>query len=166
MIKKSKPWNWEAATALFISGLALATSIWQGYAAQKHARLSVTPFMQTEVHETRDSVWELTLTNKGVGPAMIEKITYEWAGKNYGEEVMDVVQAVTQKSKLGNVMYSTMGETIFSPNESHVLIHLTGADVCAKMHASFASVKLTITYTSIYEEKWINENNTIKKVSN
>ena len=165
MTKIQKKWNWEAMAAIFVSLCALSVSILQEQSTQRHARLSVLPFVQTEVREMQDSTWELIINNKGVGPAMIKKIEYTFENKNYDERIDDLAIDIVGQNKLKNFAFGRYGGTVISVNESSMLVRMTGKYNTQKLSENYSKIKVKITFASIYEEVWVSENNVIKKLN-
>ena len=164
MTKIQKKWNWEAMAAIFVSLCALSVSILQERSAQRHARLSVLPFVQTDVQERQDSTWELTISNKGVGPAMIKKIEYTFENKNYDERIDDLVADIVGHKKF-EFAFGMYGGMVISANESSMLVRLAGKYNTQKFRENYSKIKVKITFASIYEEVWTSENNVIKKLN-
>lgn len=63
-----------SCAAMFISFLALVISIWQGYEAKKHNRLSFTPYLQISPRLVGDISSGLYLENAGTGTAFFKSI--------------------------------------------------------------------------------------------
>jgi len=68
---------------VFIAVMAVVVSIWQVRISQEHNKLSVKPFMDSFTGWVSAEEWMITLTNEGVGPAIIVGIDYNVNGKTY-----------------------------------------------------------------------------------
>lgn len=60
-----------AISSVVIAVCALGISIWQGYIARQHNKLSVVPMLHVDVDQTEGKDIEIVSVNNGVGPAII-----------------------------------------------------------------------------------------------
>ncbi|MEO3714527.1 hypothetical protein [Roseateles flavus] len=78
--------RWATITAIrtrtmVVSVCALAATLWQGYAIQKHNRLMVQPILDTELNTELDGSWTLLVQNSGLGPARVTRADIQVDGK-------------------------------------------------------------------------------------
>lgn len=66
---------------MVVSICALAATMWQGYAIQKHNRLMVQPVLDTELNVQLDGSWILLVQNSGLGPARVTSVDLRVDGK-------------------------------------------------------------------------------------
>lgn len=66
---------------MVVSICALAATLWQGYAIQKHNRLMVQPILDTELNIELDGNWILLVQNSGLGPARVTSVDLRVDGK-------------------------------------------------------------------------------------
>lgn len=69
---------WASVTAIrtrtmVVSICALAATLWQGYAIQKHNRLMVQPILDTEINTEPNGDWIILVQNNGLGPARVSQ---------------------------------------------------------------------------------------------
>ena len=71
--------DWIALSAMIVAVFALFVTIWDSYQSRKHNRLSVKPFLGigVDIHEKV----EFTLSNQGIGPAVIKEFSVYFDGK-------------------------------------------------------------------------------------
>jgi hypothetical protein len=83
-------------SSIVIALAALFVACWQGHLARTHNRLSVLPNLQTHTDENNagnTGTIELTLSNSGIGPAIIKAIQLKKNGKPVGELSNELVYA-------------------------------------------------------------------------
>jgi hypothetical protein len=64
-----------AISSVVIAVCALGISIWQGYIARQHNKLSVVPILHVDLDTTEGKDIEIVSVNNGVGPAIITHFT-------------------------------------------------------------------------------------------
>lgn len=62
---------------------AVVVSVWQVRLAQTHNMLSVRPYMDFFSGWNTETEWEVTLSNEGVGPAILKGMEFTYQGKTY-----------------------------------------------------------------------------------
>ncbi|MDD9893285.1 MAG: hypothetical protein OXT49_07255 [Gammaproteobacteria bacterium] len=150
------------ACAVFVSCCALATSIWQAYAARKHNRLSVTPHLTTWFNEWySDKKFELILMNNGVGPAKITSFKVYVDGV-----VLEGVRSNILKQAVAKLFdgynYSSaqsfLGRTYsMRVNESCELLNIEfhgDSPTEAQMEKIIRRLDIQIDYASMYEQSF------------
>jgi len=77
--------DWQVAIGIsscIIALCALIFTIWQGFQARKHNKLSYKPHLTTWVHSDADKgFYKMDLINNGLGPALIENFVLKVDGK-------------------------------------------------------------------------------------
>jgi len=156
-------------SAILISLLTLVIFIYQTNIMHEQSRLSVTPRLLFGVHSIyQDSLltYNITLENKGIGPAIVEKATAIYQGKTFEMQWEEMFsEAAPELGELGE--FQSMGSvskgTTLSADEEKILIsyqfHLSNLD---KILESFDlsdegdfPFDMEIIYRSIYEsERW------------
>lgn len=79
MSSSKKTINWEkyaALSSMFVAVFALAISIWQGYTMKEHNKLSLRPYLETELNNDEAGSWELFINNHGMGPAQASQVHF------------------------------------------------------------------------------------------
>jgi hypothetical protein len=144
-------------TAIIVSGLALVVSVMQTYYQQKHLYSSAWPHIQVspDREEQADSTKNkttLTISNKGVGPAIIESISYEFQGKKF--ERIDALVPVIIGNNFTGSFRTLRPDDVLAQNESIIHFSIIGAKNSRILNAAFTKIKLKIVYRSIYDERW------------
>lgn len=130
--------------AIFIAILALVVSIYEGYEIRKHNRMSLRPYIDSSVFMHEDKLFRLTITNEGLGPAIVQEFSVFANGKKV-ESWNDAMSEVGMKkfSRLGNLK---KGE-IIAEGESVVLVQI---DTLMEKYG----LKYILKYNSIYDERF------------
>ncbi len=90
-------WLSGLGASAFIAVIALGFAIWQGWQNQKHNKLSVQPLLEflgyigngDDDEEEDEDIWkyEVSLVNRGLGPAIIESFVLVYDGDDGIEEI-------------------------------------------------------------------------------
>ena len=78
-----------ALSAVVIAICALFTSVWEARIARRHNVLSVRPHIEVVVDSTPTEVCVLSFKNGGLGPAMIDAISFHFEGATYQPKSVD-----------------------------------------------------------------------------
>ena len=148
--------NWEKQTALWsmlVALCALATSIWQGYSMQQHNRLSLRPYLETEINIKEDGRWELFINNNGMGPAQVKGLQYFVDGKSYASRE-DFLRALGEDPDC--YMRGNIGR--FYKVEDRQMVYSAYRKPCFKTDsermAMFSRMQIVIDYQSLYGEPY------------
>ena len=148
-----------ATMATIVSVCALGVSLMQTYYQHKYLHAAAWAHLQASENryeDVKDSTKCLTtikLMNKGVGPAIIESIEYQYKGKKI-ENIEIMVHKMIGNKFNGNLSYKgiTAGEVI-AQNEEFDFVSISG--VKAKVFAEqLVYAKVKIIYTSVHDQKW------------
>jgi len=85
--------HWVALTAIFVSLATLTVYIYQARLMQRQQHASVWPFVECMPSFYEGVGLQYIAENKGVGPALIKKVTYTFAG-NQTESLDSLFQMV------------------------------------------------------------------------
>lgn len=137
---------------VFIAVMAVVVSIWQVRISQEHNRLSVTPFMDSFSGWISEDEWRVTLSNEGVGPAIITGVDYNWNGKTY-KNWDRLFEAIGMDRSKRSASY-TFGYP--SPFATDKKIDFLGLRISEKEYSEIYNrnmgVEVIIHYESIYKE--------------
>jgi hypothetical protein len=158
---------------LIVAILALVTAVLSAYATRVHNRLSVKPLLNISLDFSEGKVG-LKVKNCGVGPAIIKTIQvrfqnelFDGSKMDWGVKIGNEYKAVLSKenksellTEMDKTFYSIyMPGDIITANESYYLYesmdNVTNNEVLALLYLLLLDVGLKITYTSIYNEKFI-----------
>ena len=147
--------------AVVSSMCALGITFYQANLQRTQQYASVWPYMvayMTDLPATdKTPQFVIALSNKGVGPAIIQEAAINYKGKLYHNEV-DVVNAVLEGDTTTSLVHSPLWKgRVVSPGEEALWITLRGAGV-AKFRTATANMTIKIRYASVYNEEWVFNN--------
>lgn len=125
---------------------ALVVSVWQVKISQEHNKLSVRPFLNFS-SGWDGSIWMVSMSNEGVGPAIITRVDYTYEGVTYNQ-VDDVLKA-------SNLITNRINSTNFGTNspfaveKSTVFLQLKRKD---SVFRKPLGISVSVKYESIYKE--------------
>jgi hypothetical protein len=133
---------------LVIALLAVVVSVWQGQILQAHNKLSVKPFMDyltaTRADSTNTIIQSVTLSNRGIGPAIIQDVTYSFKNVDFNT-LTEVLDSVGIRSEV-RTMYEYGENTVLSPDNELLVLRIEKKDY------KRIGISVSIQYQSIYEE--------------
>jgi hypothetical protein len=142
--------------ATIVSTCALVVSLMQTYYQHKYLHAAAWPHIQATAnrYEDKDSTKcsiSIKLMNKGVGPSIVESVSYQYKGKN-----VDNIEALIHKTigkKFGG-SYKGVGKgEVIAQNEEFDLVSIIGGK--AKLFTeNLIYVKMKIVYSSVHDQKW------------
>lgn len=148
---RRRDWNAVAAViAALIGLLALTVSGYTAWLQRQQVRAEVWPYLQRGISPNRRNV---TLTNKGVGPASVRrvKVFVDGQPQRSWPEVFDALGL----HQLRNTPYSTTRGVVISPGESIQQIRFRDDDSFARFYAEYGRIQVAICYCSALNECWI-----------
>lgn len=147
-----------ATMATIVSVCALVVSVMQTYYQHKYLHAAAWPHIQLEesvignIDSTKNTV-SIKFMNKGVGPAIIESMTFQYKGKFY-KNIDDLSKEIIgHGSYMRSFKKVSIGEVV-AQNEAFDLIFLQGAAPSRLFSAAIPQIKTRIIYTSVHDEKW------------
>lgn len=136
-----------------IAVCAVVVSVWQGRIAaeqseiaRKHNRLTVKPYLDFFYGWYALDDWKLTLSNEGIGPAIIKKVSYKYDGETY-HNWDDVLRAADLlKARTGS--YNMSPDSPFAVDKTVVFLRLNIQEESVRT----IGIEILIEYESVYEE--------------
>lgn len=146
-----------ATMASFVGICALIVSITQTHYQRKYLYASAWPHLQIAVfrEEEKDSTKNTTsvkLMNKGIGPAIVESVSYEYKGKKTGS-LEELIKAVVGKMFSGSYKSLSVDEVI-AQNEEIIHVSIIGARESRIFNEEMGYIKVKINYKSVHDEHW------------
>lgn len=95
----------------------------------------------------------LTVENKGIGPAVIKKMTMEVEGRpvaDYGA----LLRRLLERDSNISYSYSVLSGRVLKPGEEVVTLEVTDPADALKIYRTDKEVTIDICYCSIYERCW------------
>lgn len=127
---------------------AVLVSVWQMQAAQKHNRLSVRPFLETFTGWVGEGTWQISLSNHGIGPAIITKVEYEFGGKTYRQWDTVLDAAKLRADRRGSHNFN--GKSYLAPGTEIEFLTLERSQITNPL-----GIKIRMLYESVYEEPFV-----------
>jgi hypothetical protein len=158
---KNPVWRAEWVIALSAVVVSLATMglyIYQARIMQSQQLASVWPYIEwTTTFSHADGV-DLSVINKGVGPARVKKTKLLLDGKEI-TDVREMLHILTSgKSDSLSIFGSVVDDRVLASGEEVRLFHMTGKDIdMNKTIAAFKKVEYFVCYCSIYDECWTSQ---------
>jgi len=170
-MKENKFWNSEkliGMVAFVISIGTLFTFIYQTNIMREHQRASVLPYLEIWNSRVGNQVYELNLYNNGIGPAFIQdiKVKYKDTVINIDtvingdpDRLVRYLMEHSDTSKRFTYRCSNIkkGRLIRAGEKISMVAAHDSSETVKTLRKIFNSKKTTIeiTYSSIYNEKWI-----------
>lgn len=148
---RRRDWNATAAViAALIGLLALWVSGYTAWLQRQQVRAEVWPYLQPGISLSRKNI---TLSNKGVGPASVRRVKIFVDGKpqHSWPEVFDALGL----HDLRNTPASTINGIVISPGEEVHQISLPDEEKFARFSAQYQRIDLAICYCSALNECWV-----------
>lgn len=153
-------------TRTIIALIALLIAVHQGYASRKHNKLSVQPYLCDHLDlNSQDKTIHFKIINKGLGTAKISSFKYLWDKQ--------VINSTTLEQKIKIMVGEDVIFTIHSMGKGHALskdeeVSIIFIKIPSQNHEQcnakekydaiqsnlLKSLRLTINYKSIYEQKF------------
>lgn len=164
--KKKKFWTSNkilSLSAIFMSACTLIVLIYQTNLMRKQQYMSEFPYLELGNYGGGTPNFRFSLTNNGVGPALIKSVKIQNKGKVYEEDLEAYLSRTIQPKDSLYFYYSNLGKgQLIPPNHTVDLISLyNGTSNDAHKLAQFIhdeEVDLEIEYASIYGERWVFSN--------
>ncbi len=147
-----------AIMATTVSICALVVSVMQTYYQHRYLHASSWPHIQIDANrfESGDSTKNYVLikvTNKGIGPAIIESVVYEFKGKKF-DSIDELTNTVLNKSSFKGGMQPLSAGVVIGQNEEIEHLKVMGAREYRQLLANLVNIKMTVIYQSVHGERW------------
>jgi len=161
--RKKKFWTNEkilSLSAIFMSACTLLVLIYQTNLMRQQQAMSVYPHLQLINNGTNSPKFKYSLTNTGVGPALIKSVTINYKGKVH--EMVDLATHLARTIPEDSLNYSHSnimpGQLIPPNNTIHIAELNSGGSAAARKLYSYIhdkELEFEIEYASIYGDKWM-----------
>lgn len=147
-----------ATMASFVGICALIVSITQTHYQRKYLfssawpHLQVAPYRHENSKDSTKNTITVKLMNKGIGPAIVESVSYEYKGKQY-QQLAKLIEAVVGKEFSGSYKTISVDEVI-AQNEEFDHISIIGARESRIFNEELVNIRLKIIYKSVHDERW------------
>ncbi|HJV21760.1 MAG TPA: hypothetical protein VJ570_03635 [Holophagaceae bacterium] len=150
-------------TALFVSLSTLGVYIYQAKVMKEQQHVSVWPYVEWTTGNVKD--FHVTVKNKGVGPALIQKVDMTLDGKPV-HTATELVSAVCGPDwSLQGLINSSLEGRVMAPGEEVSPITITDVTEGRAFEAQMRkhAFKLRITYCSIYGDCWSTDGQRVQR---
>lgn len=157
---------YEVATqigTLFIAALAFFVTAVQTYTTHKHNKRMVTPHLGGQWESDHDELtYQYTITNNGLGPAIVKRATYHFDGKTFSNPTHNQIEEILEKLFAPHDRTQSFG--VYGINEyipkgdSKVILGLafktTAVDMDKVIDQIQSRTKIEIEYRSLVGQKF------------
>lgn len=149
--------NIIALSTAIIALAAVGIAIWQGYLNRAHFRLSVKPHIVVHWAILPGQPVTFTMTNNGLGPAIIKKFFVVIDGKEFNADETEPFPKCLQMLNLLGTEYTyhlpTKGDAV-GVNQKLILLELKGSNVAHEELAGILErMKFKVIFSSMYNDK-------------
>ena len=150
-----------AVASIIIAVVALVVAVWQGVITRRHNRLSVTPYLVVAcMVKSRKPQIELSLANRGLGPALIRKIRVKIDGEYVSNNVdlwLEHLKTLDIPWEYSQVDFPHEGSFIAADSKQSLLVveinndNFNSLELYKQLKERF---QIEIDYESIYGEEY------------
>jgi len=147
-----------AVSAVFISLVTLAVSIYQAQIMSQDLRSSAWPYIQWDLTQRSDEGFILSVHNKGIGPALLKstELSYD------GETVKDARRLIAKFVSIDSIglFYSNIDNTVMAPGDRVEFFHIYVDNteeyqrLLQTLRPLFQKISFRICYCDIYGDCW------------
>ncbi len=153
--------------ALTMAIAAVVVAFYETSIMREQARLAVKPSVWMETNTSTSNKeddeggeFELTIKNRGLGPATLEYFTIQWQGKyirNWKEWLTHVPLTSADEKTLTGISYTSVPKEYVLPNgdDLQALSIRAPSDLIRRIDTASEQYEYTICSCSFYEECWI-----------
>jgi hypothetical protein len=154
MTNKRQPEFYIAIVSLLLSLAAFLTSVIQTVIMQSQQKASVWPHVEV-THGVQSGEYYMKVKNKGVGPAIIKNVAFNFEGKSY-EVAMDCAKAIINDTSFHEWRFSTypFHNSVFAANEEIETLRINDIKFVYKIIENGEGFNFKVRYASIYGEEW------------
>ncbi len=156
-----KPDMIVALAATVTSICALIVAVQQTQIMQEQQRASAWPHLEWLPSNVPD--FRITVSNKGLGPAIVEDVRIRYNGKDYGADIERLFRQVPGADTL-NFITSTVKGRVVAPGESIDMLLIRDPDKGRFFTILNGQPSIEICYRSVYGEYWVSQGVQVRKV--
>ena len=137
---------------VLIAVSAVVVSVWQGRISEKHLeiarehnRLTVKPYLDFFTGWVGSDKWVITLSNEGIGPAVVKSIKYTYQGKTYTDW-----DAILTAAEISDLRLGSMNIGNDSPVAVDKVIQFLALRRTENLIGGSFGIHVLIKYESIY----------------
>lgn len=162
--------NYEMIVAVAAVAIGVATLVVYMYQARimrEQQQASVWPYVEWTLTLGSQSGFDITVVNKGVGPAIIKSTSLELDGKPMADATEFMYALLDHPDSIA-YNTSSLDGTVMAPGEEIHFLRIAANSATRKLDPSvYNRISFKITYSSIYNECWTNSGKkTVKTTCN
>jgi len=153
-------------SVVFLSASALIVAIVQTTIFKEQQYASVWPYLQTTA-SFRSGSYDYGIENKGVGPAIVKSFEYTYKGSSYSD-TRAAFSAIFGENIRGVGFSGTSKDYVFKSDEDLSLLSVNLPDSAINSiiyRWESDSVNLKVTYSDIYGNCWLLDNNVTTRLT-
>lgn len=145
-----------AVAAIVIGVATLVVYMYQARIMREQQQASVWPYVEWTLSLGSQTGFDITVVNKGVGPAIIKSTSLELDGKPMPDATA-LMNALLDHPDTISYNTSTIDGTVMAPGETIHFLQIAANSATRKLDPSvYNRISFKITYSSIYNQCWIN----------
>ena len=145
-----------AGVAFFVSAATLAVYLYQARMMREQQHVAIWPYLESYYNNVDG--YSLAVKNKGVGPAIVQKVEMSLDGKPLADNHALVAAVMGTGSELG-FQNSALDHRVLAPGEEVVYFRIPDPAEAKAFQAREQGhhFDMKITYCSVYGDRWISE---------
>lgn len=148
-------------SVLLISICALVVSIYQSRVMRVQQdlmleQLKTSVWPRTEVIMRTGSIdaFEVTIENKGIGPAMVEQTRIKYKGEVI-TDLQTLLNKVTHINQISAYSSSVINGRVISPGEKVTMFSIQGDSAQMDFNEKYREIEIDVCYSSVYGDYWV-----------
>jgi hypothetical protein len=166
--RKTRRWRPEllfSIASLVVSMCAFGAAALQTYLMQRQQHAAVWPFLELGVAISGEAGFEVRLTNKGVGPAIIKEVDLYYRGQRY-DRLEKIAQLIVKDSAFDYRYFSTSPPDgrVYAQSESVVIFSVKNEGYATRLIQAADQIHVRIRYASVFGQEWEREDGQVLPV--
>lgn len=145
-----------AGVAFFVSVATLVVYLYQARMMREQQHAAIWPYLESYYSNLGD--YHLAVKNKGVGPALVQKVEMSLDGKPLADN-RALAEAVMGPGSEVDYQSSALDRRVLAPGEEVVYFRIPDPAAAKAFQAREKGhdFKIKITYCSVYGDRWLSE---------
>jgi len=143
-----------ALSAVLLGVVALVIGAYQAKVSSDQRAASVWPYLSVSRFSLEGQEYGFTLTNKGVGPALIKSMEVTVNGKNVPGWSSAFRAMLNEKIDIPSI-YSSTNKAVVAVQEKIKMVDLKNKEIIKKVQSTEDNIEIKICYCSIFKDCWL-----------
>jgi hypothetical protein len=148
----SSPALWVSMAAFLVSFASLVVSMQQTNIAKEQQKASVWPYLALHTSIRYPDYIAISIQNKGVGPAQVQRVFVQFEGKSY-DDLYHLFEAMYPNPKFDNLSGSLSGN-VLSAGETATLIEIRDTAALRRIQQVAEEATIEVYYDSVFGDTW------------